>query len=74
MKPTAVDRLRGLRVEWIAVLDRLTDADLDAIAPFPWRGDPEMTVAHMVGWVNSELMKNAAEIGRLRLLRTASAR
>lgn len=54
------------------MLDRLTDADLDAIAPFPWRNDPEHTVAHMAGWVNSELMKNVAEIGQLRLLRAAS--
>ncbi len=31
-----------------------------------------MTVAHMVGWINAELMKNAAEIGQLRLVRAAS--
>ena len=54
-------------------LNQLTDADLDVTAPFPWQNDPERTVAHMVGWVNSELMKNAAEIGQLRLLRAASA-
>lgn len=65
--------MRGLRRDWLAVLDRLTDADLDAIAPYPWQDNPERTVAHMVGWVNSELMKNAAEIGQLRLLRAASA-
>ncbi|MBA9006336.1 DinB family protein [Thermomonospora cellulosilytica] len=68
----AVAWLRDLREEWLTVLDRLTDADLDAPAPFPWRNDPAHTVAHMVGWVNSELMKNAAEIGQLRLLRAAS--
>src|SRR5205823_5335738 len=33
--------------------------------------DPERTVAHMVAWVNAELMKNAAEIGQLRLLHAA---
>ncbi|MFI7704153.1 hypothetical protein [Nonomuraea sp. NPDC049480] len=48
-------------------------ADLDAAAPFPWPKDSEHTVAHMIAWVNSELMKNAAEIGQLRLLRAASA-
>ncbi|WP_211840589.1 DinB family protein [Saccharopolyspora hirsuta] len=69
----AVDWLRGLRDEWSAVLDRLTDADLDAPAPFPWQDDPDKTVAHMVAWVNGELMKNVAEIGQLRLLRAASA-
>lgn len=68
-----IEWLRGLRKDWLAVLDRLTDADLDVTAPFPWQNNPERTVAHMVGWVNSELMKNAAEIGQLRLLRAASA-
>jgi DinB family protein len=71
--PATVDWLRALRAEWLAVLDRLTDADLDAMAPFPWQNNPELTVAHMVSWVNSELMKNVAEIGQLRLLRAASA-
>ncbi|MDL4775101.1 MULTISPECIES: DinB family protein [Thermomonosporaceae] len=65
--------LRGLRDDWLAVLDGLTDADLDATATFPSRDDPEYTVAHMIGWVNSELMKNVAEIGQLRLVRVASA-
>ena len=68
-----IEWLRGLRKNWLAVLDRLTDPDLDVAAPFPWQKNPERTVAHMVGWVNSELMKNAAEIGQLRLLRAASA-
>ena len=63
--------LRDLRTEWLAVLDRLTEADLDGVAPFPWQDDPEHTVAHMIAWVNAELMKNAAEIGQLRLLRLA---
>lgn len=70
----AIEWMRGLRRDWLTVLDGLTDADLEATAPFPWGNAPEHTVAHMVGWVNSELMKNAAEIGQLRLLRAASAR
>ncbi|MER7416084.1 DinB family protein [Micromonospora peucetia] len=65
--------LRGLRVEWLGQLDRLTDADLDRTAPFPWQDDDEHTVAHMLGWVNAELMKNAAEIGQLRLLRVVAS-
>ncbi|MER5225766.1 DinB family protein [Streptomyces flaveus] len=69
----AVEWLRGLRGDWLAVLDRLTDTDLDATAPFPWPNDPEHTIAHMLAWVNAELMKNATEIGQLRLLRAASA-
>jgi hypothetical protein len=68
-----IEWLRALHRDWLVVLDRLTDAELDVTAPFPWRNNPERTVAHMVGWVNSELMENAAEIGQLRLLRAASA-
>ncbi|MEU8247390.1 DinB family protein [Nonomuraea sp. NPDC048916] len=68
----AIAWLRGLRQDWLTVLDRLTDADLDATAPFPWHNDTEHTVAHTVGWVNAELMKNIAEIGQLRLLRSGS--
>ncbi|MBH5337649.1 DinB family protein [Streptomyces pactum] len=68
----AVDRLRALRAQWSAAVDRLTDAGLDATAPFPWPRDPRYTVADMIGWVNAELMKNAAEIGQLRLVRAAS--
>ncbi|GAA2637790.1 DinB family protein [Streptomyces vastus] len=69
----AVEWLRGLRGDWLAVLDRLTDTDLDATAPFPWQNDPEHTIAHMLAWANAELMKNVTEIGQLRLLRAASA-
>ncbi|GAA2713373.1 DinB family protein [Micromonospora olivasterospora] len=65
--------LRDLRAGWLAYLDRLTDADLDAAASFPWPADSGHPVAHLLGWVNAELMKNAAEIGQLRLLRAAQA-
>ncbi len=64
--------LRGLRAEWVTVLDRLSGADLAATAGFPWPGRADRTVAHQVAWVNAELMKNAAEIGQLRLLRIAA--
>ncbi|MET8349515.1 MULTISPECIES: DinB family protein [unclassified Micromonospora] len=63
--------LRDLRTEWLAVFDRLSETDLDGTAPFPWQDDPEHTVAHMIAWVNAELMKNVAEVGQLRLLRHA---
>ncbi|GAA1914022.1 DinB family protein [Streptomyces sodiiphilus] len=68
----AIAWLRGLRDEWLTVLTGLTDSDLDFTAPFPWPHDSAYTVAHMAAWVNSELMKNATEIGQLRLLRAAS--
>ncbi|OEV03181.1 DinB family protein [Streptomyces oceani] len=63
--------LRGLRTDWLAVLDELTEDELTATAPFPWQHDHEHTVAHMVSWVNAELLKNVAEIGQLRMLRAA---
>ncbi|WP_067534371.1 DinB family protein [Nocardia crassostreae] len=68
---STVDWLRGLHKDWCELLDRLREPDLDAPAPFPWQDDPEMTVAHTITWVNAELMKNATEIGQLRLLRAA---
>ena len=70
--PATVAWLRGLRTDWLAALKGLDDTGLDATAPFPWpNDDPQHTVAHMIGWVNAELMKNVAEIGQLRLLRAS---
>ncbi|UBU10563.1 DinB family protein [Nonomuraea gerenzanensis] len=68
---SAVAWLRGLREEWLGLLGRLTDADLEAVASFPWPEESGQTVAHMLAWVNAELMKNVTEIGQLRLLRAA---
>ncbi|WP_069166573.1 DinB family protein [Nocardia altamirensis] len=68
----AVAWLRGLRDGWIRTLDGLTESGLDKPSSFPWPADAKLTVAHLVSWVNSELMKNVAEIGQLRLLRGAS--
>lgn len=70
-KPT-VEWLRALRKDWLTALAGLTTTDLDATAPFPWPKDPQHTVAHMIAWVNAELMKNVAEIGQLRLQRAAA--
>jgi hypothetical protein len=69
-EPT-VNWMRELRTAWAAVLSRLTDADLDQPAGYPWPADAGLTVAHLAGWVNAELMKNAAEVGQLRILRAA---
>ncbi|SDM19592.1 DinB superfamily protein [Allokutzneria albata] len=68
----AVAWLRDLRTEWVSVLGGLTEAELDAVAPFPWPNDPEHRIAHMVAWVNAELMKNVTEVGQLRMLRQVS--
>ncbi|WP_326691876.1 MULTISPECIES: DinB family protein [unclassified Streptomyces] len=67
-----VEWLRGLRAEWTAALEELGEEEWQATAAFPQQNDPEYTVAHMVAWVNAELMKNVAEIGQLRMLRAAS--
>ncbi|QIS12045.1 DinB family protein [Nocardia arthritidis] len=69
----AVAWLRGMSSEWVAALNDCTETTLDAPATFPWRDNPERTVGHLLAWVNAELMKNAAEIGQLRILRCASA-
>ncbi|WP_309139132.1 DinB family protein [Nocardia cyriacigeorgica] len=67
----AVDRIRQLHTEWTSGLDALADADLAAPVAYPWPADAGLTVAHLVAWVNAELMKNVAEIGQLRLVRAA---
>ncbi|MBU7598345.1 DinB family protein [Streptomyces sp. P38-E01] len=69
-EPT-IEWLRGLRTDWLTGLDGLTESALAATAPFPWQNDPRHTVGHMVAWVNAELMKNVAEIGGLRMQRSA---
>ncbi|HSK98227.1 MAG TPA: DinB family protein [Euzebyales bacterium] len=65
--------LRDLHDAWSTAVRQLADADLDATAPFPWPDGAGLTVAHMLAWVNAELMKNVAEIGQLRMLRHADA-
>ncbi|SCG71067.1 DinB family protein [Micromonospora humi] len=60
--------LRSLRTEWTVGLDHLTGVDRARPVAFPWPADAGLTVEHLAGWVNAELMKNAAEIGQLRLL------
>ncbi|MFI9511030.1 DinB family protein [Nocardia sp. NPDC052566] len=68
----AITWLRDLRAEWVRALDELTETDLDRPSAHPWPADAGLTVAHLAGWVNAELMKNVAEIGQVRLLRAAS--
>ncbi|WP_169810945.1 DinB family protein [Nocardia amikacinitolerans] len=65
----ALTRLDDLRAGWATALEA---ADPDAPAAYPWPADAGLTVTHLAAWVNAELMKNAAEIGQLRLLRAAS--
>lgn len=55
--------LTRLREQWAQALDGLTEADLaEHVA---WFDKP---LGHVIAWANIELMKNAAEVGQLRLL------
>ena len=65
--------LGGLRSRWVDLLDGLTDTELAKVSPYPWPLKQDRVVAHTLGWVNAELMKNASEIGQLRFLRIATA-
>jgi len=67
----AVEWLRELGARWGSVLDQLDDEILDGPASFPWPAEADRSVADTAGWVNAELMKNAAEIGTQRLLRAS---
>lgn len=62
-----VAELRELAEAWTAALD----ANRDRPVAFPWPDGH--TVGHLVAWANAELMKNAAELGQLRVLRGAGA-
>ncbi|MEV1043391.1 DinB family protein [Streptomyces sp. NPDC050204] len=70
--PATVAWLQDLRTQWLAVLDKLTDADLDAASTLPWQTPPDNTIGHVIAWLNAELMKNVAEIGQLQLIWAAS--
>jgi hypothetical protein len=61
--------LTDLRDQWSRALDPLVDADL--AQPIAWFDQP---LGHVIAWANIELMKNAAEIGQLRLLFSALRR
>jgi hypothetical protein len=60
-------RLSELRNEWIAAIERLTDDDLRSPANAKWPIQ-DRPFSDIVGWLNVELMKNAAEIGYARFL------
>ncbi|MFE6924729.1 DinB family protein [Nocardia sp. NPDC057663] len=68
-----VEWLRQLRADWVELVDTLDDAALDSGSAYPWPADAGLTIAHLVSWVDAELMKNVAEIGQLRLQRAVGA-
>lgn len=55
--------LSGLREQWVQEIENLTEDELKQ--PVAWFDQP---LSHVLAWANVELMKNAAEIGQLRLL------
>lgn len=63
--------LRGIRDEWLRLLDDIDNSTLDAQTSFPWQAGTGYTVADTLAWANAELMKNVTEIGQLRLIRAA---
>jgi hypothetical protein len=65
-------RLEGLAAEWTDFLSMLDDAGLDRPLAYPWTEPRPLSIA--LAWANSELMKNVAEIGYVRLLFEASHR
>lgn len=58
---TVRHQLEGLSAEWIDVLSRLEEGDLNRSLSYPWTEPRPLSYA--VAWCNSELMKNVAEIG-----------
>lgn len=59
--------IRDLKDAWLSHLAPLTDDDLAStqLTKWPMKDQP---FAHVIGWVNIELTKNAAEIGYARFL------
>ncbi|WP_063780789.1 DinB family protein [Nonomuraea sp. SBT364] len=64
----AVTWLTGCHDRWLGALESLSPADLDSAERSGWFADGTHSLGHVAAWVNVELMKNAAEIGNLRLL------
>jgi hypothetical protein len=67
-----VRRLQGLHDDWSGVLNGLAVEDLERPIDYPWPQPRPLRLA--LAWANSELMKNVAEIGSVRLLFEASRR
>lgn len=64
--------LEALSTEWLGEISRLGEGDLDRPLAYPWTEPRPLILA--LAWVNSELMKNVAEIGSIRHLFEASRR
>lgn len=65
-----VAQIESLAAQWREALANLTDDDLERPFTYPWQEPQPLRLA--LAWLNSELMKNVAELGYLRLLYEAS--
>jgi hypothetical protein len=66
-------RIAALKDQWLAALERLSPADLASNRHTRWPLQ-DKPFEEIVGWLNVELMKNAAEIGYARFLYGARGR
>lgn len=60
-------QLNELKEEWLEAIQRLDSRELAATKK-SWGPVQDKTLSAIVGWVNMELMKNAAELGYVRYL------
>jgi hypothetical protein len=60
------ERLNALSEQWSEILSGLETSDLEQRLAYPWAEARPLRIA--AAWVNSELMKNIAEIGVVRHL------
>lgn len=60
--------LHRLHTRWSEAIYRLAETDLDGFDRSVWLQRGTMPLDRLLAWVNSELTKNAAEIGLLRRL------
>jgi hypothetical protein len=65
----ATARLEALSAAWSGFLTNLDEANLERPLAYPWKEPRPLRLG--AAWLNSELMKNAAEIGLLRHLYAA---
>jgi hypothetical protein len=68
----ALEGLDRLAAEWTAILDSLSEDDLERPLAHPWSDPRPLRIA--LAWANVELMKNSAEIGTMRRMYEASRR
>jgi hypothetical protein len=69
----AVNWIVDCKDRWSAAVDALGEEELDSHARSGWFLRGTKPFGHVVAWVNTEVMRNAAELGMLRKLHAAAA-